>query len=137
MSTRKPALGQRGILCRGADGHIWFRQYDSNYDFVDYDIAHYDCAIEITDDSAVLIRNERGDFLDYSEEAQSACTSEHDHDQCHIDPEVDSPAEVELDLPDHHLFKLMMLAHEKNITLNQLIEQTLARVVGQPPTKDY
>ena len=65
----KSAKGQRGFLIRGMDGQIWFRQYDNDHNFVDYDITHYDCEIEIVDDSAELIRNERGDFLDYTNEA--------------------------------------------------------------------
>jgi hypothetical protein len=63
------AKGQRGLLIRGMDGQIWFRQYDADHNFVDYDITHYDCEIEIVDDSAELIRNERGDFLDYTRES--------------------------------------------------------------------
>ena len=69
MNSRKPAQGQRGLLIRGMDGQIWFRQYDDNHDFVDYDITHYDCEIEIVDSSAELIRNEHGDILDYTREA--------------------------------------------------------------------
>jgi hypothetical protein len=65
----KPAKGQRGFLIRGMDGQIWFRQYDADHTFVDYDIAHYDCEIEIVDDSAELVSNERGDYLDYTREA--------------------------------------------------------------------
>lgn len=69
MKSSKPAQGQRGLLIRGADGQIWFRQYDENHNFVDYDITHYDCEIEIVDSSAELIRTERGDFLDYTKES--------------------------------------------------------------------
>ena len=69
MKSSKPAQGQRGLLIRGMDGQIWFRQYDANHDFVDYDITHYDCEIEIVDSSAELIRNEHGDFLDYTRES--------------------------------------------------------------------
>lgn len=69
MSTSKPAQGQRGFLIRGIDGQIWFRQYDPEGEFVDYDITHYDCEIEIVDDSAELVRNARGDYLDYTREA--------------------------------------------------------------------
>ena len=68
MSTSKPAQGQRGFLIRGIDGQIWFRQYDADHEFVDYDITHYDCEIEIVDSSAELVRNERGDYLDYTPE---------------------------------------------------------------------
>jgi hypothetical protein len=69
MKSSKPAQGQRGMLIRGMDGQIWFRQYDADHDFIDYDITHYDCEIEIVDSSAELIRNERGDFLDYTKES--------------------------------------------------------------------
>ena len=69
MNTSKPAQGQRGFLIRGMDGQIWFRQYDADHDFVDYDITHYDCEIEIVDSSAELVRNARGDFLDYTKES--------------------------------------------------------------------
>jgi len=69
MNTSKPAQGQRGLLIRGMDGQIWFRQYDENHDFVDYDITHYDCEIEIVDSSAELYRTESGDFLDYTRES--------------------------------------------------------------------
>ena len=69
MNSSKPAQGQRGMLIRGMDGQIWFRQYDANHDFVDYDITHYDCEIEILDSSAELIRNQHGDFLDYTRES--------------------------------------------------------------------
>ena len=71
MNTSIPAQGQRGFLIRGMDGQIWFRQYDADHDFVDYDITHYDCEIEIVDSSAELVRNARGDFLDYTQEALS------------------------------------------------------------------
>ena len=67
--NRKLAKGQRGLLIRGTGDKIWFRQYDSDHNFVDYDITHYDCEIEIVDDSAELVRNERGDFLDYTKQA--------------------------------------------------------------------
>lgn len=69
MNQRKPAQGQRGFLIRGMNGEIWFRQYDADHNFVDYDIAHHDCEIEIVDSSAELIRNDRGDYLDYSDES--------------------------------------------------------------------
>lgn len=69
MTTRKPAQGQRGILIRGTGDQIWFRQYTSDGEFVDYTISHHDCEVEIVDSSAELIRNERGDYLDYTKEA--------------------------------------------------------------------
>ena len=71
MNTSKPAQGERGFLIRGMDGQIWFRQYSADHDFVDYDITHYDCEIEIVDSSAELIRTESGDYLDYTRDAMS------------------------------------------------------------------
>ena len=69
MNTSKPAQGERGFLIRGMDGQIWFRQYDADHDFVDYDITHYDCEIEIVDSSAELVRNAHGNFLDCTRES--------------------------------------------------------------------
>ena len=65
----KPARGQRGLLIRGVGDQIWFRQYTEDGNFVDYVISHHDCEIEIVDDSAELVRNARGDYLDYTQEA--------------------------------------------------------------------
>ena len=38
---------------------------------------------------------------------------------------------VELELTDQELFRLMRLAHEQDITLNQLINNVLQNVVNQ------
>jgi hypothetical protein len=38
---------------------------------------------------------------------------------------------IELDLDDQELFKLMRLAHEQDITLNQLISNMLQQIVDQ------
>jgi hypothetical protein len=37
----------------------------------------------------------------------------------------DARVEVPIDLPDHELLRLMTMAHEQDITLNQLVEQIL------------
>ena len=65
------AKGQRGILITGMDNQVYFRQYASDYTFVDYMLTNYDVEIEITDADAALIRNERGNFLDYTAESMS------------------------------------------------------------------
>ena len=65
------AKGQRGILITGMDNQVYFRQYASDYTFVDYMLTNYDVEIEITDSDAALIRNERGNFLDYTAESMS------------------------------------------------------------------
>ena len=72
MSNQEtPAQGQRGILIRSIDDRFYFRQYTSDYDFVDYEITNHDMEIEIVDPDAALIRNQRGDFLDYTAESMN------------------------------------------------------------------
>ena len=43
----------------------------------------------------------------------------------------DTRVSVPLDLPDDELFRLMMLAHERDITLNQMIEEVLCQAINQ------
>ena len=40
-------------------------------------------------------------------------------------PPADRRATVEVDLEDHEWYELMKIAHERDITLNQLVEQIL------------
>jgi hypothetical protein len=70
-NQEKPAQGQRGILISGFAGGVYFRQYAEDYSFVDYEVTNYDVEIEILDPHAALIRNERGDFLDYTAESMN------------------------------------------------------------------
>lgn len=67
----KPAQGQRGILISGFGGGVFFRQYAKDHSFVDYEVTNYDVEIEILDPHAALIRNDRGDFLDYTAESMN------------------------------------------------------------------
>jgi hypothetical protein len=72
MSNQEiPAKGQRGILISGFGGGVYFRQYGADHSFVDYEVTNYDVEIEIVDPHAALIRNSRGDFLDYTTESMS------------------------------------------------------------------
>ena len=72
MSNQEtPARGQRGILISGFGGGVYFRQYAKDHSFVDYEVTNYDVEIEILDPHAALIRNSRGDFLDYTAESMS------------------------------------------------------------------
>jgi hypothetical protein len=43
--------------------------------------------------------------------------------------DYDARVSVPIDLPDEELFALMKMAHERDITLNQLIEQILEEVI--------
>jgi hypothetical protein len=64
------AFGTKGFLIRsGVDDQILFRVYDKDHAFVDYEITNHDCEIVIIDPSAALIRNDAGDFLDYTAES--------------------------------------------------------------------
>lgn len=64
------AIGVRGMLIRSAfNDQILFRVYDHEHNFVDYEITNHDCEVVIIDPSAALIRNDAGDFLDYTEES--------------------------------------------------------------------
>ena len=64
------AIGTKGFLIRsGVDDQILFRVYDKEHAFVDYEITNHDCEIVIIDPSAALIRNDAGDFLDYTAES--------------------------------------------------------------------
>lgn len=67
----KPAQGQRGILISGFAGGVFFRQYAADHSFVDYEVTNYDVEIEILDPHAALIRNDHGDFLDYTAESMN------------------------------------------------------------------
>lgn len=62
------AIGVRGVLIRTMD-EVVFRVYDQNHDFVDYEITNHDCEVVIIDPHAALIRNQAGDFLDYTSES--------------------------------------------------------------------
>lgn len=67
----KPAKGVKGFIMRGCDidgnRFYYFRVYNENHSFVDYDIEHYDLEVEILDD-AVLYDNGREQWLDYRNE---------------------------------------------------------------------
>lgn len=45
--------------------------------------------------------------------------------------DYDTRVQIPLELPDNQLFELMKLAHEKDVTLNQLVEQVLKDAIKQ------
>lgn len=72
--SEKTAIGVKGFLIRGADETIWFRVYlpgNDKEEFVDYEITNYDCEVVIIDPHAAFIRNDAGDFLDYTTESMT------------------------------------------------------------------
>lgn len=48
---------------------------------------------------------------------------------------TDNRKEVELDLPDAELFDLMLMAHNQDITLNQLVENILREYINALESK--
>ena len=69
------AIGQRGFLIRsGVDDQIWFRVYhegSTDHSFTDYEITNYDCEVVIIDPHAAFIKNDAGEFLDYTTESMT------------------------------------------------------------------
>lgn len=69
------AIGQRGFLIRsGVDDQIWFRVYhegSEDHSFTDYEITNHDCEVVIIDKHAAFIRNDAGNFLDYTTESMT------------------------------------------------------------------
>jgi len=64
------AIGVRGHLIRTVGmSEVAFRVYDAEHNFVDYEITNHDCEVVIIDPDAALIRNQAGDFLDYTAES--------------------------------------------------------------------
>jgi len=73
-TTEERAIGVKGFLIRGADEQVWFRVYkpgDPEHSFIDYEITNYDCEVVIIDPHAAFIRNDAGDFLDYTTESMT------------------------------------------------------------------
>jgi hypothetical protein len=66
MSMTKSATGADGCLIRGHDGTYYFRVYDADHNFRDYDLMHSDLSITITDPDAFFYTDEYSDRLDHA-----------------------------------------------------------------------
>lgn len=66
--SAKSADGQKGFLIRTIDGELLFRAYNNDGEFLDYEIAHQDLEVIITDKHAYLYRRGDNYTLDYSPE---------------------------------------------------------------------
>jgi hypothetical protein len=64
--TATKATGVEGCLIRGINGEYYFRVYDADHNFVDYDLAHSDLSITITDSDAYFYRKDGVDILDHA-----------------------------------------------------------------------
>ena len=71
MIKTKDAKGTKGFIMHGndIDGNkfYFFRVYDAEYNFIDYDILHYDLEVQIWDD-AVFCDNGERQWIDYKDE---------------------------------------------------------------------
>jgi hypothetical protein len=77
MSNNRLAQGAEGILIRVL-GEIVFRVYHKNGEFTDYDIAHSDMAITITDPDAWFYEDTA--VIDHSPQTLGTeCEHEFDH----------------------------------------------------------
>ena len=66
MSMTKSADGIQGCLIRDIDGKYYFRVYDADYNFRDYDVMHSDLSITITDPDAFFYTGNGADRLDHA-----------------------------------------------------------------------
>jgi len=64
--THKSANGVRGHLLNLIDGTVVFRVYDSEHNFVDYDLHHSDLCVTIDDTDAYFYRDNNQDILDHA-----------------------------------------------------------------------
>jgi hypothetical protein len=64
--TPKPAKGLRGHIIDSFDGSYFFRVYDADHNFVDYDLRHCDLTVIIDDEDAFLYEDEFSATLDHS-----------------------------------------------------------------------
>ena len=64
--TARSAKGLRGHIIDSFDGNYWFRVYDADHNFTDYDLRHCDLAVIIDDDDAFLYEDELSASLDHA-----------------------------------------------------------------------
>ena len=62
----KSAKGLRGHIIDSFDGTYYFRVYDADHNFVDYDLHHCDLTVIVDDDDAFLYDDESSTRLDHS-----------------------------------------------------------------------
>jgi hypothetical protein len=64
--TARSAKGLRGCIIDDFNGGYWFRVYDADHNFTDYDLRHCDLAVIIDDDDAFLYEDEFIAKLDHA-----------------------------------------------------------------------
>ena len=66
MTAIKSANGVTGQLITIFDGTVYFRVYDADHNFVDYELAHSDLTVTIDDADAFFYEDEFNDRLDHA-----------------------------------------------------------------------
>ena len=64
--TARSAKGLRGHIIDSFDGNYYFRVYDADHNFTDYDLRHTDMRIRIIDSDAFFYSDEQGDSIDHA-----------------------------------------------------------------------
>jgi len=62
----QPADGVEGCLIRSFDGTYYFRVYDADHNFQDYELMHSDLTVTIADPDAYFYRGDGIDRLDHA-----------------------------------------------------------------------
>ena len=64
----KPLGKKKGVLLSDYNGGVFFRVYEKNHDFTDYNIIHHDLDIEINDSDAYVYEKDGDLYIDHSPE---------------------------------------------------------------------
>lgn len=63
---RTSAINREGILCKSIDGKsVFFRVYDKDFEFKDYEILHSDLRVRILDHDADFVEVDGELYLDH------------------------------------------------------------------------
>jgi hypothetical protein len=66
MTAVKSANGVTGQLITSFDGTVYFRVYDADHNFKDYDLVHSDLTMTIDDVDAFFYEDEFNSLLDHA-----------------------------------------------------------------------
>ena len=64
--TARSAKGLRGHIIDSFDGNYYFRVYDADHNFTDYDLRHSDLCVTIDDTDAYFYDTEFSSILDHA-----------------------------------------------------------------------
>mgnify|MGYP003339478920 CR=1 FL=1 len=67
MLKTKSAKGTIGFIMRNFGGGHFFRVYDKDHNFVDYDILHHDLQVVILEEDATFYETDNRNYLDHEE----------------------------------------------------------------------